>query len=74
MAKTLKVFKKSGEEVAQQEISGTGATTVEITGLTADTDYAEGDFQVAFTDGSKESKKVDVPAFKTNASEPAEEG
>ncbi|BDA81556.1 tail morphogenetic protein [Staphylococcus phage vB_SsapH-Golestan-100] len=72
MAKTLKVYKKSGEEVAQQEVSGTGATTVEITGLTAGTDYAEGDFQVSFTDGSKESKKVDVPAFTTNASEPTE--
>lgn len=70
MAKTLKVFKKSGEEVAQKEVSGSGATTVEITGLTADTDYAKGDFQVAFTDGSKESKKVDVPSFKTDA--PAE--
>lgn len=73
MAKTLKVFKKSGEEVGQTEVSGTGATTVEITGLTAGTDYALGDFQVAFTDGAKESKKVDVPAFTTTATEPEPE-
>ncbi|WWT35055.1 hypothetical protein [Enterococcus phage vB_Efa_ZAT1] len=39
-----------------------------ITGLTAETLYSKGDFQVtAIEDGKPESSKVDVPAFTTTA-------
>lgn len=62
----LKVFKKDGTFVS----AGTkGASSVAITGLTAKTVVASGDYQVAFDLdatsklSSSASGKVDVPAF-----------
>ncbi|ABJ67855.1 hypothetical protein PEPE_0794 [Pediococcus pentosaceus ATCC 25745] len=45
-----------------------GEKTVAITGLDAGTIVAEGDYQIAWSDGTNESEKVDVPAFTVNAS------
>lgn len=61
MAKVFNVYKKTGEKVVSEKPS-----PVTITGLTAETEYAKGDFQVtAIEDGKPESSKVDVPAFTT---------
>ncbi|QGZ70133.1 hypothetical protein GQS62_04640 [Pediococcus pentosaceus] len=46
-----------------------GEKTVAITGLDAGTVVAEGDYQVAWSDGTNESDKVDVPAFTVNSAE-----
>lgn len=63
MAKKFNVYKKSGEKIVTEKPS-----PVTITGLTAETEYAKGDFQVtAIEDGKSESSKVDVPAFTTTA-------
>lgn len=51
---------KDGKLVAQGD---TGTCQVAITGLAPDTKVAAGDYQVAFTDGTNTSDKVDVPAF-----------
>lgn len=64
MAKTLVLYK--GQEVIKQEpASPSGQTTVTLTGLTPDTDYAKGTYQVAWRENDQESSKVDVPAFRT---------
>lgn len=69
MAKTLKVYKKdNGEVVGQKEVTE-GTTTVTITGLEEGTTYEEGTFQVAFSNESGESQKVDVPEFTTTNSD-----
>ena len=63
MAKVFNVYKKTGEKVVSEKPS-----PVTITGLTAETEYAKGDFQVtAIEDGKPESSKVDVPPFTTTA-------
>lgn len=63
MAKVFNVYKKTGEKVVTGQPS-----PVTITGLTAETPYAKGDFQVtAIEDGKPESTKVDVPEFTTTA-------
>ncbi len=51
---------KDGKPVAQGD---TGTCQVAITGLAPGTKVAAGDYQVAFTDGTNTSDKVDVPAF-----------
>lgn len=64
MAKKFNVYKKTGEKVVTEATS-----PVTITGLTPETEYKKGDFQVtAIEDGKAESTKVDVPAFTTTAS------
>lgn len=63
MPKVFNVYKKTGEKVVTEQPS-----PVTITGLTAETEYAKGDYQVtAIEDGKPESSKVDVPAFTTTA-------
>lgn len=63
MARTFNVYKKDGSKILTEQ-----ASPVVITGLTADTQYALGDFLVsAIEDGKEESEKVEVPAFKTLA-------
>lgn len=63
MAKVFNVYNKSGKKVVSEQPS-----PVTITGLTAGTTYAKGDYQVtAIEDGKPESSKVDVPAFTTTA-------
>lgn len=63
MTKVFNVYKKTGEKIVTEQPS-----PVTITGLTAETPYAKGDFQVtAIEDGKPESTKVDVPEFTTTA-------
>lgn len=63
MAKVFNVYKKTGEKIVSEQPS-----PVTITGLTAETPYSKGDFQVtAIEDGKPESSKVDVPGFTTTA-------
>ena len=63
MAKVFNVYKKTGEKIVSEKPS-----PVTITGLTAETQYNKGDFQVtAIEDGKSESSKVDVPQFTTTA-------
>ncbi|QBZ69817.1 hypothetical protein [Enterococcus phage vB_EfaS_Ef5.4] len=63
MAKVFNVYKKTGEKIVSEKPS-----PVTITGLTAETLYSKGDFQVtAIEDGKPESTKVDVPEFTTTA-------
>ena len=64
MADTLKVY-KGAEVVGSAERGVDGIAKVTIDNLTADTDYAAGLYQVAFSNENGESEKVDVPAFKT---------
>ena len=64
MADTLKVY-KDGEVVGSAERGVDGVAKVTIDSLTANTDYAAGLYQVAFSNENGESGKVDVPAFKT---------
>lgn len=56
----LKIYDKTGKLIVTGE-KGTG--TAAITGLAAGTKVAAGDYQAAFSDGTNESDKVDVPAF-----------
>ena len=64
MADTLKVY-KGAEVVGSAERGVDGIAKVTIDSLTADTDYAAGLYQVAFSNENGESEKVNVPAFKT---------
>ena len=64
MADTLKVY-KGGEVVGSAERGVDGIAKATIDSLTADTDYAAGLYQVAFSNENGESEKVNVPAFKT---------
>lgn len=51
---------KGADKVATGEM---GTKSVTITGLAAGTIVPAGEYQVCFTDGTKESAKVNVPAF-----------
>lgn len=64
MADTLKVY-KGAEVVGSAERGVDGVAKVTIDSLTANTDYAAGLYQVAFSNENGESGKVNVPAFKT---------
>jgi transglutaminase/protease-like cytokinesis protein 3 len=67
----LVVYKKDGTKV----VEGTaGASAATITGLAGGTAVAAGDYQVAFSDGTSESDKVDVPAFSVPAAKVAVTG
>lgn len=65
MADKLNLYK--GEELLASEEKKGDKATVEITGLTSNTDYAKGTYQVSFENETGESDKVDVPAFKTKS-------
>lgn len=71
MADILKVYQ--GETVVgQAERATDGTASVTIDGLEAGTEYAAGTYQAAFSNDAGESPKVDVPAFTTKESAPAE--
>lgn len=71
MAEILKVYQ--GETVVgQAERAADGTASVTIDGLEAGTEYAAGTYQAAFSNAAGESAKVDVPAFTTKESTPAE--
>ena len=56
----LVVYKKDNTKVVEGE---KGAKTVSIIGLAPNTVVAEGDYLLAWSDGTNESDKVNVPAF-----------
>ncbi|XRJ96596.1 hypothetical protein ACPBEI_09400 [Latilactobacillus sakei] len=56
----LKIYNKTGKLIVTGEV---GKGTAAITGLATGTKVAAGDYQAAFSDGTNESDKVDVPAF-----------
>lgn len=60
MANKLVIYKK-GEETPS--FTGNDDKSAAITGLAPNTAVKVGDYQGAFTDGTKTSDKVDVPAF-----------
>lgn len=65
MVNTLLVYK--GEEVIKrQEENKDGKTSVIIDGLESNTDYTKGTYKLAWSNGAKESDKVDVPTFTTD--------
>jgi hypothetical protein len=57
---SLVVYDKSGTKIATGSV---GTKQVEITGLEGGKQVANGDYQIAYTDGTNTSDKVDVPAF-----------
>lgn len=57
---SLVVYDKSGTKVATGDV---GTKQVELTGLVGGKQVATGDYQLAYTDGTNTSDKVDVPAF-----------
>lgn len=57
---TLKIYNKAGKLIVTGE---KGKGNAAITGLAAGTKVAVGDYQAAFSDGTNESDKVDVPTF-----------
>ena len=59
---TLITYNKAGIEVARGTV---GKNDVVINSLTPATNYAKGDFQIAFSDNDGISHKIDVPAFTT---------
>lgn len=72
MAKKLVAYNKQGEKVATGEPVESGNATVQLTGLTPETTYAKGDYQVAIDEDGREGQKVDVPEFTTTATPVAE--
>src|SRR5699024_1803660 len=64
MTDTLKVY-KGDDVVGTAERGEDGKAKVTVDSLDANTDYAAGTYQVAFSNENGESEKVDVPAFKT---------
>lgn len=64
MAKTLVVY-KDDKVIREEPKNPNGKTTVTISGLESNTDYAKGTFKISWKDDNGESDLVDVPAFKT---------
>lgn len=58
MADEFKIYK--GDEVIDE-----GESPLEITGVGANKEVAKGEYQAVRVDGENESKRVDIPAFKT---------
>ena len=58
---------KGTELVKFVDANQEGASEILLEGLTANTDFAKGDYKVSFSNDSGESNKVDVPSFKTLA-------
>lgn len=65
MAKTLVVY-KDDKVIREEPKNPNGKTTVTISGLESNTDYAKGAFKISWKDDNGESDLVDVPPFKTD--------
>lgn len=65
MVTKLNLYK--GKELLTSGEKQGDKSTVTITGLSSNTTYPKGTYQVAFENESGESDKVDVPEFKTKA-------
>lgn len=57
---SLVIFKKDGTKVITGDV---GAKEATLSGLAAGTKVSAGDYQLAYTDGTQISDKVDAPAF-----------
>lgn len=57
---SLVLFKKDGTKISTGELGTKGVT---LTGIAAGTKVSAGDYQLAYTDGTQISDKVDAPAF-----------
>lgn len=66
MSKTLVVYRDDAI-VKEEPKNPNGKTTVTIDGLESNTSYNAGTFKISWKNENGESKKVDVPAFKTDA-------
>lgn len=64
MATKLNLY-SNGEVIKSVDKNTEGKTSITIDGLTPNTDYGEGTYQVSYSKDGNESKKVNVPAFKT---------
>lgn len=64
MATKLNLY-SNGEIVKSVDKNNEGKTSITIDGLSPNTDYEEGTYQVSYSKDGNESKKVNVPAFKT---------
>lgn len=64
MAIKLNLY-SNGEIIKSVDKNNDGKTSITIDGLRPNTDYKEGTYQVSYSKDGNESKKVDVPAFKT---------
>lgn len=63
MAETFKIYKKDGTKVVE------GVSPLTITGIAADTQVAKGDYKAVNVVNGIESAKIDIPAFKTTATQ-----
>ncbi|MDT2463263.1 hypothetical protein AUF12_08520 [Enterococcus avium] len=63
MARTFEINKKDGTKVTE------GASPLAITGLSAGTKVAKGDYVAIAVEESQKSDPVDIPAFTVKASE-----
>lgn len=64
MATKLNLY-ANGEIVKSVDKNEEGKTNITIDGLTPNTNYSEGTYQVSYSKEGNESKKVNVPGFKT---------
>lgn len=64
MAIKLNLY-SNGEIIKSVDKNNEGKTSITIDGLEPNTSYEQGTYQVSYSKDGNESKKVDVPAFKT---------
>lgn len=59
MTRTFRIYKKDGTKVVE------GESPLTITGISADTEVAAGDYYAVASENEVESAKANIPAFKT---------
>ncbi|ANT44817.1 major tail protein [Staphylococcus phage vB_SscM-1] len=64
MATKLNLY-KGNTKIKSVDKAIEGRTTIQITELIPNTEYAKGDYALTYSNDSGESNRVDVPAFKT---------
>lgn len=64
MATKLNLY-SNGEIIKSVDKNNEGKTSITIDGLSPNTSYEQGTYQVSYSKDGNESTKVDVPAFKT---------
>lgn len=64
MATKLNLY-SNGEIIKSVDKNNEGKTSITIDGLEPNTNYEQGTYQVSYSKDGNESKKVDVPSFKT---------
>lgn len=64
MATKLNLY-KGNTKIKSVDKASEGRTTIKITELTSNTEYAKGEYTLTYSNENGESNKVEVPAFKT---------